>query len=255
MSGHSHWSTIRRKKEKEDAKRGQIFTKLAREIVIAVREGGGGDTETNFQLRMAIDKARDMNMPNDNIERAIKRGTGEDKSGAEIIETWYEGYGPHGVALMIDVVTDNRNRTVAALRHELTRLGGNMGDPGSVAWQFDRKGLVNVKTEVDFDTLFEAALESGAEDLIEGEGEDDHQVYTAYEELHEVGENLREAGIPVRNMEIVMVPQNELTLGKRESVQILKLVDALEDLDDVRRVFSNLDVTEEAVQAFATQAA
>ncbi|MGC9399051.1 MAG: YebC/PmpR family DNA-binding transcriptional regulator [Anaerolineae bacterium] len=255
MSGHSHWSTIRRKKEKEDAKRGKMFTKLAREIVIAVREGGGGDPETNFQLRMAIDKAREVNMPNDNIERAIKRGTGEDKTGSEIIETWYEGYGPHGVALMIDVVTDNRNRTVAALRHALTRLGGNMGDPGSVAWQFERKGLINVKTEVDFDTLFEAALEAGAEDLIEGEGEDDHQVYTAYEELHQVSEDLKAAGIPVRNMEIVMVPQNELTLDEREAVQILRLIDTLEDLDDVRRVFSNLNVTEEAVASFAAQAA
>lgn len=255
MSGHSHWSTIRRKKEKEDAKRGKIFTKIAREIVIAVREGGGGDPETNFQLRMAIDKARDVNMPNDNIERAIKRGTGEDKSAGEIIETWYEGYGPHGVALMIDVVTDNRNRTVAALRHALTKLGGNMGDPGSVAWQFDRKGLVNVKTEVDFDTLFEAALEAGAEDLMEGEGEDDHQVYTDYAELHEVGKNLKDAGIPVRDMKIVMVPQNEITLEEKQSVQILRLIDNLEDMDDVRRVFSNLDVTEEAVQAFAAQAA
>jgi YebC/PmpR family DNA-binding regulatory protein len=156
---------------------------------------------------------------------------------------------------MIDVVTDNRNRTVAALRHALTKLGGNMGDPGSVAWQFDRKGLVNVKTEVDFDTLFEAALEAGAEDLMEGEGEDDHQVYTDYAELHEVGKNLKDAGIPVRDMKIVMVPQNEITLEEKQSVQILRLIDNLEDMDDVRRVFSNLDVTEEAVQAFAAQAA
>ena len=251
MSGHSHWSTIRRKKEKEDAKRGKIFTKLAREIVIAVREGGGGDPEFNFQLRMAIDNAKEMNMPADNIERAIKRGTGEDKDGAEIIDTMYEGYGPHGIALMIDVVTDNRNRTVAALRHALTRLGGNMGDPGSVAWQFNRKGLINVKPEISFDDLFEAALEAGADDLVSGEDGDDHLVYTAYADLHQVGKSLKEQEVPVRGMKIVMMPQNELALATKESVQILRLVDDLEEMDDVREVFSNLDVTEEAVQAFA----
>ncbi|MEA3308819.1 MAG: YebC/PmpR family DNA-binding transcriptional regulator [Chloroflexota bacterium] len=251
MSGHSHWSTIRRKKEKEDSKRGKIFTKLAREIAIAVREGGGGDPEFNFQLRMAIDNAKEMNMPADNIERAIKRGTGEDKDGAEIIETMYEGYGPHGIALMIDVVTDNRNRTVAALRHALTRLGGNMGDPGSVAWQFKRKGLIDVKSEIDFDELFEAALDAGADDLIEGDAESDHQVYTDYADLHQVSKNLKEQDVPVRDMKIVMVPQNELALEPKAAVQILRLVDDLEEMDDVRQVFSNLEVTEEAVQAFA----
>lgn len=251
MSGHSHWSTIRRKKAAEDAKRGALFTKLAREIVIAVREGGGdGDPETNFRLRMVLDKARSMSMPKDNIERAIKRGTGEDKEGEQIIEAMYEGYAPNGVALMIDVVTDNRNRTVAALRHALTRQGGNMGDPGSVAWQFDRKGVISVPAKVDFDTLFEAALEAGAEDLVEGGGEDDHEVYTAPTELHEVSEGLKEAGVPVRNMELAMIPKNEMNLEQKDAVRVLRLIDTLEDMDDVRRVFSNLDVTEEAVTAF-----
>ncbi len=251
MSGHSHWSTIRRKKESEDAKRGAIFTKLAREIVIAVREGGGdGDPETNFRLRMVLDKAKTMSMPKDNIERAIKRGTGEDKSGAEITEVSYEGYGPNGVALIIDCMTDNRNRTVAALRHALTRVGGNMGDPGSVAWQFDRRGIIHVTTEVDFDTLFEAALEAGADDLIQGAGEDDHELYTDPTELHQVAEGLKGAGIPVREMDLIMVPKNELELDPKGAVQVLKLIDNLEDLDDVRRVFSNLNVTEEAVNAF-----
>jgi YebC/PmpR family DNA-binding regulatory protein len=250
MSGHSHWSTIRRKKEANDAKRGKIFTKMAREIVVAVREGGGGDPETNFRLRMVLDKAKNLSMPKDNIERAIKRGTGEDKDAAEIVEVMYEGYGPNGVALMIETLTDNRNRTVAALRHALTRLGGNMGDPGSVAWQFDRRGQINVPPNVDFDTLFEAALEAGADDLLESDGESEHEVYTIDTELHEVGENLKGAGVPVSDMNLVMVPKNELSLEVKDSVKILKLIDDLEDMDDVRRVFSNLDVTEEAVSAF-----
>ncbi len=251
MSGHSHWSTIRRKKEANDAKRGAIFTKIAREIVIAVREGGGGDPEINIRLRVALDNARSAGMPKDNIERAIKRGTGEDKDAAEIVEIMYEGYGPNGVALMIDVLTDNRNRTVAALRHALTRQGGNMADPGAVAWQFDRKGLIQVPTETDFMALFEAAVEAGAEDVIEGDGDEDmHEIYTEAVALHTVSQELKEAGIPVKKVDLVMIPKNELALDVKQSVQILKLVDHLEDLDDVRRVFSNLDVTEEAVTAF-----
>ncbi|RLC87115.1 MAG: YebC/PmpR family DNA-binding transcriptional regulator [Chloroflexi bacterium] len=249
MSGHSHWSTIRRKKEANDSKRGAIFTKVAREIVIAARDGGG-DTDTNIRLRMILDKARSMRMPKDNIERAIKRGTGEDKEGAEIIEAMYEGYGPHGVAMIIDVVTDNRNRTVAALRHALTRLGGNMGDPGSVAWQFERKGVIHVPASVDFDELFEAALEAGADDLLEGGGEDEHEVYTNPSDLHAVSEELKGAGIPVSSVEMVMVPKNEIALDIKNSVQVLKLIDNLEELDDVRRVYSNLEVTDEAVAAF-----
>ena len=149
MSGHSHWQTIRRKKEANDAKRGVVFTKLAREIVIAVREGGGRDAETNIRLRVVLDNARSMGMPKDNIERAIKRGTGEDKDGAEIIEIVYEGYGPNGVAMMIDVVTDNRHRSVASVRHALSRVGGSMATPGAVAWQFDRRGTIQVPASVD----------------------------------------------------------------------------------------------------------
>lgn len=249
MSGHSHWSTIRRKKEANDAKRGAIFTKVAREIVIAARDGGG-DPDINIRLRMVLDKARSMRMPKDNIERAIKRGTGEDKDGAEIIEAVYEGYGPNGVAMIIDVVTDNRNRTVAALRHALTRLGGNMGDPGSVAWQFERKGVIHVPASVDFDELFEAALEAGADDLLEGGGEDEHEIYTDFGDLHAVNEGLKALGISVSSMEMIMAPKNEMAMNVKNSVQILKLIDDLEDLDDVRRVYSNLEVTDEAVMAF-----
>jgi YebC/PmpR family DNA-binding regulatory protein len=255
MSGHSHWSTIRRKKEANDAKRGRIFTKVAREIVVAVREGGGGDPETNIRLRMVLDKARDMDMPNDNIERAIKRGTGEDKSAGEIVQLLYEGYGPNGVAMMIDVMTDNRNRSVAAIRHALTRVGGSMADPGAVAWQFNRQGLIAVPTTVDFETLFEAAVEAGAMDVVEGEGEDNHEVYTGATDLHTVSQQLQEMDVPVENAELVMMPQNEISLPQNDSVKVLRLIDELEDLEDVRRVFSNLEMTEEAVSAYAATAA
>lgn len=251
MSGHSHWSTIRRKKEANDAKKGAVYTKIAREIVIAVREGGGGDPDTNMRLRMVLDKARSLGMPKDNIERSIRRGTGEDKDAAVIEEFTYEGYGPNGVAMMIDVVTDNRNRTVAAVRHALSRAGGSLSNPGAVAWQFDRKGIIAVPSKVDFDSLFEAAVEAGAEDVVQGEDEDAHEVYTAPSDLHAVSAHLKEVGIPVENVELVMIPQNAVSLDQREAVQVLKLIENLEELDDVRRVFSNLEMTEEAVSAFA----
>ena len=256
MSGHSHWSTIRRKKEAEDAKRGKLFTKLAREIVIAIQEAGGdGDPETNFRLRMAMDKARSMSMPKDNIERAIKRGTGEDKSGAALEKMTYEGYGPNGIAMIIDVVTDNRNRSVAAVRHALTQHNGSLGQPGAVAWQFDRKGSIEVPAKISFDVLFEAAVEAGAEDVVEGEGEDNHQVVTNPTELHTVNESLKKAGVKTENVELIMVPQNELELETNEAVKTLKLIDVLEDLDDVQKVFSNLTITDEAVTAYEATSA
>ncbi len=251
MSGHSHWQTIRRKKEANDAKRGAIFTKVAREIVIAVQEGGGGDTETNIRLRMVLDKAKSLGMPNNNIERAIKRGTGDDKDGVEITQVLYEGYGPNGVAMMIDVVTDNRNRSVAALRHALTRAGGSLANPGAVAWQFDRKGSITVPSNVDFDTLFEAAVEAGAEDVVEGEGDSDHEIFTSSTDLHEVSNNLKSLDVPVTNAELIMVPQNEISLDQKAAVQILKLIANIEELDDVSRVFANLEMTEDTVAAFA----
>jgi len=255
MSGHSHWSTIRRKKEANDAKRGAIFTKIAREIVIAVRDGGGSDTDTNIRLRMILEKARAMRMPKDNIERSIKRGTGEDKDGVEIIEITYEGYGPHGIAMMIDVVTDNRNRSIAAVRHAIARSGGSMASPGAVAWQFDRKGSISVPSSVDFDTLFEAAVDAGAEDVLEGEGEDEHEVRTAPSDLHSVSSNLKEAGIPVIRTELMQVPQNEIALEPKNAVQVMKLISLLEELDDVSSVSSNLEMTEQAVAAFAASMA
>jgi len=249
MSGHSHWSTIRRKKEANDAKKGAVFTKVAREIVIAAREGGG-DPDSNMRLRMVLDKARSMGMPKDNIERAVKRGAGDDKDAAEIVEIMYEGYGPNGVAILIDVMTDNRNRTIAALRHALTRQGGSMGDPGSVSWQFERRGVIGVPANVDFDKLFEIAVEAGAADVAMGDGEDNHEVYTDPTDLHTVSKQIKEAGLSVVSIDLIMAPKNEMSLPVKDAVQILKLVDNLEEMDDVRRVFSNLEVTEEAVEAF-----
>ena len=254
MSGHSHWQTIRRKKESNDAKRGAVFTKVAREIVIAVREGGGGDPDTNLRLRMALDKARSMGMPKDNMERAIRRGTGDDKDAEEIIQILYEGYGPNGVAIMIDVLTDNRNRSVAAVRHVLTRSGGSMSDPGAVAWQFERRGSIMVSNSVDFEELFMAAVEAGALDVIDGEDEDPHEVLTAASDLHAVNSALKEMEIPVETAELVLMPQNEIALGKQDAVKILRLIDELEELDDVRRVFSNLEMSEEAIGAYAAVA-
>jgi YebC/PmpR family DNA-binding regulatory protein len=231
-----------------------MFTKLAREIVIAVREGGGADPDTNLRLRLVLDNARSMGMPKDNIERAIRRGTGEDKDAEEIVQVWYEGYGPNGVAMMIDSLTDNRNRSVAAIRHVLTRAGGSMATPGAVAWQFERRGSITVPGDVDFEELFMAAVEAGALDVLEGSDGDDHEVYTDPSELHVVSGALKEMGIPVEKAELVMVPQNEVALPQNDAVKILKLIDELEDLDDVRRVFSNLEMTEEAVGAYTAVA-
>ena len=250
MSGHSHWQTIRRKKEANDSKRGAVFTKVAREIVIAVREGGGGDPDINIRLRMMLDKARSLGMPRDNIDRAIRRGTGEDKDDTEITEITYEGYGPNGVAIMIDVVTDNRNRAIAAVRHALSRAGGSIASPGAVAWQFDRKGAIHVPAEVDFDALFEAAVEAGAEDVIQGEDEDDHIVYTDPSDLHAVSSHLRAEGIEVNEANLVSVPQNEIELDEKGAVQVLKLISALEELDDVTQVFSNLEMSDAVMSAF-----
>lgn len=250
MSGHSHWATIRRKKEGNDAKRGQMFTKLAREIVIAAREGGGGDPESNIRLRVAVDKARSLGMPKENIERAIKRGTGEDKSGESFDEVTYEGYGPNGVAMIIEALTENRNRTVSAIRHVLSRQGGNLAESGSVAWQFERRGIISVPASYPFDKLFELAVEAGADDVIEGEGENAHEVYTDATSMHAVQRALTENKVPVQEAELSMVPKNTISLEARDSAQILKLVDLLEELDDVRKVYTNLDVTEEAIAAY-----
>jgi YebC/PmpR family DNA-binding regulatory protein len=245
MSGHSKWSTIKRKKAANDAKRGALFTRLAREIAIAAREGGG-DPDTNFTLRLAIDKAKAENMPKDNIERAIKRGTGEDKSAAELEQILYEGYAPNGVALMIDVVTDNRNRTVAELRHVLSSAGGNLADAGAVSWQFDQVAYFILSVEdYDPEAVFDVAVEAGADDVILGE--DDVEIIAPVESFKHVNDALEEAGFKPEEAVLRMLPKSEIELPPEKALRVMNIIEELEDLDDTQRVFSNLNVTEEAV--------
>ena len=245
MSGHSKWSTIKRKKAATDAKRGSLFTRLAREIAVAAREGGA-DPETNVGLRLAVDRAKSANMPKDNIERAIQRGTGEDKEGARFEQIMYEGYAAHGVALMIDVLTDNRNRTVADLRHELMKAGGNMADAGAVSWQFVRSAYFVVPTDSsDPDAVFEAAVEAGAEDVILGE--EDIEIVAPVETYKTISDALEALGAEVADASLQMIPSSVVSLPPEESLQVMRMMEHLEDLEDVQTVFSNLDVTEEAV--------
>ncbi len=245
MSGHSKWSTIKRKKAAEDAKRGKIFTRLAREITLAAREGGG-DPEANVRLRLAIERAKAANMPKDNIERAIKRGTGEDKEGGNFEEIYYEGYAPHGVALMIYCVTDNRNRTVSDVRHILNRYGGSLGEGGSVAWQFQRMAYFAIPAEgQDPDTIFELAVEGGADDV---KFDDDLiEIFGPVEAFKTIGDQLRQANIPTEEAGLKMIPTQEMSLDPDQTVQVLKVIEALEELDDVQEVYSNLAISDEAL--------
>ncbi len=247
MSGHSHWATIKRKKSAADAKKGKIFTRLAREIVIAAREGGG-DPEMNVRLALAIDKAKAANMPKDSIERAIKRGTGEDKSGAEMEEILYEGYAPHGVALMIECVTENRNRTVAELRHILSKAGGSMGDPGSVGWQFDRMAYFALPTDkYEFDDIFEMAVEAGADDI--QQDQDLIEIIGRPNTFKAIADYLKKAGVKPEESGVKFMPKQEISLDVEKTIKVLKTVENLEELDDVQNVYSNLEITEEAIQA------
>ncbi|MEW6286920.1 MAG: YebC/PmpR family DNA-binding transcriptional regulator [Chloroflexota bacterium] len=246
MSGHSKWSTIKRKKGAADAKRGALFTRLAREITIAAREGG--DPETNFRLRLAVDKARAENMPKDNIERAIKRGTGEDKDGAAFESITYEGYVGHGVAVMIEAVTDNRNRTVSDLRHALTKAGGNMGELGSVAWQFDRIAYFSFPSSaMSYDKAFELGIEAGANDVLEDDGT--IEILAPVESFKVIADALHKAGVQPSEAELRYTPKQEIELGPEETVSVLKALEAIEELDDVQNVYSNLKVTDEALAA------
>lgn len=251
MSGHSHWATIKRKKGAADAKKGKIFTRIAREIVLAAREGGG-DPGMNVRLELAIDKAKAANMPKDSIERAIKRGTGEDKDGADFEEILYEGYAPNGVALMIECTTENRNRTVAELRHSLTRSGGVLGDPGSVSWQFDRMTYFAIPSdEYDFDTVFEVALEAGADDIIEDDGV--IEIIGAPNTFGAIADQLSKANIKPDESGIRFMPKQEITLDVEQAIKVLKTIENLEELDDVMNIYSNLDITEEALQAMENE--
>lgn len=247
MSGHSHWATIRRKKGAADAKRGQIFTRLAREIVLAARLGGS-DIDSNVRLQLAVERARAQNMPKDNIERAIRRGAGEDKEAGALEELTYEGYGPHGVAFMITCVTENRNRTVADLRHMLSRYGGSLAEAGSVAWQFTRKASFTFSMDGrDKDEIFELAVEAGADDVIFDDEAEEAEIVGSVDSFKSISDQLHNAGITPDEAALKMVPNSEIELSTDDTVQVLRIIEALEELDDVQNVYSNMAITEEAV--------
>ncbi len=244
MSGHSKWSTIRHKKGAADAKRGKIFTKLTKEITVAARMGGG-DLESNPRLRTAVAAAKTENMPKDNIERAIKKGTGE-LEGVSYEEAVYEGYGPGGAAVLVESVTDNKNRAVADIRHIFSKNGGNLGENGCVAWMFDKKGYISVdNSAADEETLMEAALEAGAEDV--REDGNNFEVITAPEDLEAVREAMEDADIAFADAEITMLPQTTANLQGKEAEQMVRLMEALDDCDDVQKVYTNADIPEEYV--------
>lgn len=249
MAGHSKWSQIKRKKAANDAKRGKLFTSLIREITVAAR-AGGGDPDFNPRLRLAIETAKAANMPAENIDRAIKRGTGE-LEGVDYEEVNYEGYGPGGVAIYIETLTDNANRTVAEVRHALNRHGGSLGTSGSVAWQFDRKGQIYIDAaRYDEEALLMAVLEAGAEDM---EREDDTFIVTTDPaNFHAVQDGLREQDIAWEQAELAMVPKSTVAVTGDEATRLLKLLDVIEDLDDVQKVYSNADIDEEALAEAAS---
>lgn len=248
MSGHSKWSTIKRKKGATDAKRGQVFTRLSKEISVAAR--AGGDAETNFRLRLAVEKASAANMPKDNIQRAIKRGTGEDKDGTILEQVTYEGYAQHGVALMIETVTDNRNRAVAELRHILTRSGGNLGESGSVAWQFENVAYfafpVSNRSEEE---LFDIVVDAGAEDLTYSD--EIVEVFASVESFKSVSDALELNDIAPDEAMLRMEPKNMVELSPSETAQVMKIIESVEELDDVQNVYTNLEVTVEALTVYA----
>src|SRR6266536_6027725 len=247
MSGHSKWSTIKRKKGAADAERGAIFTRLSREIVMAAREGGG-DPDSNFRLRLAVDKARAENMPKENIERAIRRGSGEDKDSAAFEQIMYEGYAPHGVAVLVETVTDNRNRTVADLRHTFSKAGGNMAELGAVGWQFDRIAYFSFPSSaMDFDKAFELGLEAGADDVVEDDGQ--IEITGAVESFKEIATRLHKADVQPQEAGLRMSPKQEMELDPEHTVQVLRALENIEDLDDVQNVYSNLKVSDEALAA------
>ncbi len=248
MSGHSKWSTIKHKKAKLDAQRGKVFTRLIKEIVVAARDGGG-DENSNPRLRSAVLNAKGANMPNANIERAIKKGTGE-LPGATIEQAIYEGYGPGGAALLIEVLTDNKNRTVSEVRHLLSKHGGNMAEAGSVAWVFEKKGVIEVEKEhIAEEELMELVLDYETED-INSEG-DIFEITTSIEALEAVKGALLEANVPFASANQTMVPKNTVKLEGKQAEQMLTLMESLEDHDDVQNIYANFDIDESVMQAFA----
>jgi YebC/PmpR family DNA-binding regulatory protein len=245
MSGHSKWHSIRRSKGVTDQRRGQLFTKLARDITIAAREGGSADPDLNFRLRLAVDKARANNMPNENIQRAADRGVGKGGEAA-IEEIYYEGYAPGGVALMIETATDNRNRTSSDVRSAINKAGGNPGEPGSVGWMFELKGLITIDltgTKLDPDDVQLQAIDGGADDV---EVSDlILEVYCDWTSLHSVRQAMLDQGLPVTGAEKTMRPKTLVQPEEKEALSALRLIEKLEELDDVQKVYSNLDITDE----------
>ena len=248
MSGHSKWSSIKHKKAITDSKRGRVFTKLIKEITIAARLGGG-DINANPRLRTAVTVAKKQSMPNDNIDRAIKKGTGE-LGGEALEEITYEGYGPGGVAVMVDVLSDNRNRTVAELRFIFSRHGGNLGESGCVGWMFKKRGVINVeKSAIDEDKLLELALDAGADDMTADA--DSFQVLTSVEKFAAVRDALEKAGVAIAHAEITRNPENTVTVSGHAAGQVLKLMEELEDHDDVQTVAANFDISDEEMAHFS----
>ena len=248
MSGHSKWASIKHKKGVTDAKRGQLFTKLAREIQVAAREGGG-DADSNFRLRLSVQRAKQEGMPADNITRAIARGVGGQQGGASYEEITYEGYGPAGTALMVKTLTDNRNRTVSEIRNLFTRGGGNLGESGSVAWMFDATGIITIElgpkqSAEDVELL---AIDAGAQDVKADEGV--VEVYTGFGDLKAVEERLRGQGLNIASAEQTMLPQTMITVEHDKAQSNLRLIERLEELDDVQQVYTNLELSEEQVAA------
>jgi len=245
MSGHSKWAQIKRKKAKNDQQRGKLFSKLIREITTAARVGGG-DPKGNMRLKAAIEEAKSVNMPADTLKRAVQKGTGE-LPGEAYEEVTYEGYGPAGVALLVKVLTDNKNRTAPEIRHAFTKFGGNLGEVGSVGWMFERKGLILVEaSRVDEDELLALALEGGASDMRRTDSV--FEVSTEPAQLEAVRRVLEEKGVPVQSAEMTYVPQSTIRLEGKEAQQVLRLVEGLEELDDVQKVYANFDIPDEVLE-------
>lgn len=248
MSGHSKWSTIKRQKGIADSRRGAIFTKLSREIIIAAKQGGA-DTAMNFKLRLAVQRAKAQNMPNDNIDRAIAKGAGSGSDGEQLDEIQYEGYGPGGTAIIVQALTDNRNRTVAEVRHRFSRAGGNLGETGSVGWQFEAKGLITVPVNgKNGDDVALTAIDAGADDV--QVDSDVIEVQTEPANLEPVRKALESSGVEIENADFAMVPKLTIDLDTKAAHQTMKLIEALEDLEDVQRVYSNANFSDEAMESY-----
>ena len=254
MSGHSKWSQIKRKKGVNDTKRGQAFTRIARDITIAVREGGGGDPDANFSLRLAWDKARAANMPKDNIERAIQRGLGNAGDGGQLDDISYEAYGPGGTALIVQVLTDNRNRAAAEVRQIITRAGANLASAGSVAWMFEKRGIFTIPVKGKNPEDLELELIDAGVDDVQNDG-DNIEAYVTPENLRPVREELQKRQIPIEEAQVSLIAKNPAAVSPEDAAKTMQLIENLEELDDVQKVISNLEITDEALAAFENASA